>query len=198
MKKIIIAGLLSLIGMVNASATTLTFDDYEQAGTGYVPEFLVHVEQSFFIAANSGFLSAQQQNTDAYAGSAGLFNIGGSSVLYFFDEESPFTLNSIDLARGTRGEPGGGVVNFVGFKKDGSTVEQSFTMGDDFAFQTFRFTNFIDVVNVMWIQTQPSHQVDNIVINDTAAVPEPGSLALLGLGLAGFVAARRRKQQAAV
>jgi hypothetical protein len=39
--------------------------------------------------------------------------------------------------------------------------------------------------------------IDNVSLEQTGsanAVPEPGSLALLGLGLAGFVAARRKRK----
>lgn len=34
---------------------------------------------------------------------------------------------------------------------------------------------------------------DNVTISDSRSIPEPGTLALLGLGLAGFAATRRRK-----
>lgn len=53
------------------------------------------------------------------------------------------------------------------------------------------FSGFDNLDSVTWIQSSPFHQFDNIAL-DESAVPEPGSLALLGLGLAGCAVVRRK------
>jgi hypothetical protein len=73
----------------------------------------------------------------------------------------------------------------------GSITETS--IGDGFF--GFRATAGEQIAGVSITNTDPAGiGYDNVTFNQSAAVPEPGSLALLGLGLAGIVALRRRQR----
>jgi hypothetical protein len=83
-------------------------------------------------------------------------------------------------------------VTFVGTLLDNTTTSVTFTTNATYGLQTFAFTSAFDnVKSVSWTQASPYHSFDNIVVN-AAQVPEPGTIAMLGLGLLAFAATRRQ------
>ncbi len=193
MKKILLAA-LAVCSVASANAATITFDPLEQAGTG-VQELMLYTAEANFFLEGMPLLSAQQQHP-SYAGSASLHGAGGGSFTSLYKADlSAFTLNAIDLAPLTSGLTTGGSVTFTGKFMDGTTIEQSFDVGPAFAFSTFHFTGFANLESVYWLQNFDFlHQYDNIVVDETQ-VPEPAPLAILGLGLIGLAASRRKREK---
>jgi len=191
-----------LAGPAGATAANIDFESLASAGTGFaaVPSPYAQAGYQLTSAFQSSFSfeSAQSGNALWYAGSTGLLNgSAGATTTLTSLTGSVFDLYSIDLAPASVVTYGGGAqVQFIGNVFGGGTVSQTFTVGNALEFQTFLFSSFQNLTSVQWAQVGKYHQFDNICIGDAACstdVPEPGTLALLGFGLAGLGLTRRRK-----
>jgi hypothetical protein len=201
-----------------ATPVTMTFDSLTAAGTGWTsiernisPTQSGYSENGFQVTTGGtsgpvGFGSAHTGQTDYYFGTTSLFNdntAGGITTLSQIDGGA-FALSSMLLAAMNNTwtfTPNQEYVTFTGNIDGGGIVTQSVLLLNNTSFQLVDFIGFTDVNSVTWVQSAAGSnglsQFANIVLDDAITVPEPASVALIGMGLAGLfggVFMRRRKQ----
>ena len=199
--------------------------DFESLRVDSVEQVIIHgtsyTEDGFTLSVTCCEPVAGPQSTDLrtagtlspiYAGSTAMR--GGKSntlITLIASGGGPFNLLSIDLATVPHtqlvdgvlvpidpGEPT--VVTFVGVRVGGNTVTQTFSHTDFLNLTKYNFHGFSHLESVSWFISEGvgqnptiAHQFDNIRV---IGIPEPGTLALFGIGLAGMSLARRRKRLA--
>lgn len=170
-----------LIFIGNSHATLIDFSSLTTTGTGQ--RVVSHSEDGFSITnettstgANRDFVSFGP-GFPLFSGSAALHNADTNGVTRLVqDNGNPFALNSILLIESTANTTPS--VTFTGFLNGGGTVTQSFTLdGVSFVPQQFDFVNsFNNLQKVEWIQADPFHQFDNIIVDEAVSGPTPGSI----------------------
>jgi hypothetical protein len=107
----------------------------------------------------------------------------------------PFSVTSLDLVGWT------GTMNVLvsGITAGGAVVSQVITGANDNTkiandFSNYTLTGFSDLKSLSVTSRDSWLAVDNIHVADAATVPEPASLTILGLGLAGISVLRRRRK----
>jgi hypothetical protein len=191
MKKIVFAALLAVASF--ASATTITFDNF----TGFQD-----VGTQGGVTFNSfTSLDTTTYNTSGYTN--GVVSLNNVAFTYGDDgsvtSASPFTFNSVYLTSAWNHDE---IVDIVGSLNGQQLFSRSLIL-DVYAptLETFNWAGIDTVTFSVHGGTQSEYSgggsflaYDNFRINEaTSAIPEPSSIALLGLGLFGFAASRSRK-----
>ena len=206
MRRILALVVLVLAGNLgNAQATTITFEDHA-VGSGVAQPligdptsggFLFDMLSNVYQFANN---SAHVDNGSTYLVTEGT----PSQVTFSQIGGAPFALTSFDYAEWQEAGTAR-TITVTGNQVGGTTVSTTLTLDGIFDgpggqpdFQTAAFgPQWANLVSVVLLGTGATFgnlnyfAMDNIVVG-TAAVPEPGTLTLLGLGSAYLIRRRRR------
>lgn len=181
----------ALVLAAPASAAVITFDNL--AGANEAPFTSPYVEGGYTVTPGAGWLTGQIYGnaipsifSGPYYGMAGPREItvtGGT-----------FTFDAIDLSSNVGA---GTTYNFVGSLLGSTVFDLSGTLGST-GFTTILSSSAAVIDSLTIIMTPAvgvtSYNIDNIVVNAASvAVPAPVTLSLLGLGLVGLAAARRKR-----
>lgn len=198
---LVIAALV--LGTSPAKAVTIDFESLMRVNELANHHLLSYSEDGFTLSNSVGqtnpFMTFGTLHSK-FSGSTALMHIGHAIQTDLTRTGGgSFSLHSIDLAE-FFGSGETTPVTFIGDLTGGGTVTNIFTLdGVAFGAETFTFTGFDSVTKVSWTSftsfQSDIRQIDNIVVNTSTSVPEPASLGLMGLGLAGLAWIRRGRQQ---
>jgi len=184
-------GLTSLIASAGVSATTVTFDPYsptEAYVTTPIVEGGLKFETRFYQGVNSpGTAPGANNGTNIF--------VNGFSTLHITEAGgNAFDLNSLDLGISWYNNNLADSVTVIGNLMGGGSVSSNLNLTQSFKTFSLNFLNLASL-DIGTFQSGDTGYIalDNIAYNEQRGVPEPASLALLGIGLAGLGAMRRRK-----
>ena len=174
------------------AAPTITFDSFDPTSVTGVSNY---VENGFQLSGDNLMVLGGTWNAGYSTGSNSMLsNTGNGRITLTKAGGGAFSFNSIDVSElYNQSNLSATNVHFVADLAGGGTADYTVDLDLVFGYQAVDFGGtFNNVTSVSWLQTASYHQFDNLVMGAATAVPEPASIALVGLALAAVGAARRR------